>query len=189
MSSFFMVGMRGEVTACTLQYLWTPYAPPSRAPTPDSFHPLWGSGAANRLLKTSLTLTAPASSRRATRSPRSTSRVHTVADRPYGESFAIRTASSSSATFITGMVGPKVSSVMQDIEWSTSTSTVGAKKLPTGPRRPPVTTRAPASTASRTCRSAMSTWLAVTMAPTSSPLATPCDRPDTLSASRDTNSS
>ena len=43
----------------------------------------------------------------------------------YGLSFASRTASSTDETFMIGSVGPKVSSVMHSIEWSTSTSTVG----------------------------------------------------------------
>ena len=42
--------------------------------------------------------------------------VQTLEDRPYGESFAKRRASASSATFIMGRVGPKVSSVMHSIE-------------------------------------------------------------------------
>ena len=45
--------------------------------------------------------------------------------RPYGLSLASRTASATVDTFMIGSVGPKVSSVMQAIEWSTSTSTVG----------------------------------------------------------------
>ena len=64
--------------------------------------------------------------RRATASPRATSLVNTEAPRPYGESLARRIASSASATFMIGSVGPKVSSVMHSIVWSTSTSTVGS---------------------------------------------------------------
>ena len=52
--------------------------------------------------------------------------VKTAAPSPYGESLAWRTASSASATFMTGSVGPKVSSVIAVIEWSTSASTVGS---------------------------------------------------------------
>ncbi|SLA93214.1 Uncharacterised protein [Mycobacteroides abscessus subsp. abscessus] len=81
---------------------------------------------AKRLLKTSLMLTAPASRRCAIRRARAWSRVHTVADKPNAESLARWMASSSSATRITGIVGPKVSSVMQAIVWSTPTTTVGA---------------------------------------------------------------
>ena len=64
--------------------------------------------------------------RRASASPRATSFVHTDAASPYSESLASRTASSASATFMIGTVGPNVSSVMHAIEWSTSTSTVGS---------------------------------------------------------------
>ena len=67
------------------------------------------------MVSASLMLTAPHSSRRATRSPRSVSPVQTVADSPYLESLASRMASSSSATLTTGSVGPKVSSAMQVI--------------------------------------------------------------------------
>ena len=49
----------------------------------------------------------------------------TDADSPYGLSLASRTASATVDTFMIGSVGPNVSSVMQAIEWSTSTSTVG----------------------------------------------------------------
>ena len=51
-----------------------------------------------------------------------------------------------------GSVGPKVSSVMIFIEWSTSTSTVGSKKRPRArcTSWPPVSTRAPFCTASAT---------------------------------------
>ena len=58
---------------------------------------------------------------------------------------------------------------MQRIEWSTSASTVGSKKRPATPsaRLPPVTTRAPLSTASRTCASISSIWGGKMIAPTS----------------------
>ena len=50
-----------------------------------------------------------------------------------------------------GSVGPKVSSVMHFIVWSTSTSTVGSKKRPRpGVWLPPASTRAPFWTASAT---------------------------------------
>ena len=42
-------------------------------------------------------------------------------------SLASRSASSESRTFITPTTGPKVSSRITFIEWSTSTSTVGSK--------------------------------------------------------------
>ena len=50
---------------------------------------------------------------------------------------ASRIASASSATFITGSVGPNVSSVMHAIEWSTSASTVGSKNVPVPVGLPP----------------------------------------------------
>ncbi len=99
---------------------------PWREPSPDAFQPPIGSSSARKLSCASLTQTAPASTRRAISSPRAESLVQTEAARPYSESFASRTASSASATFITGTVGPNVSSVMHDIVWSTSTSTVGS---------------------------------------------------------------
>ena len=59
---------------------------------------------------------------------------------------ASRTASSASATRMIGSVGPKVSSVMHFIEWSTSTSTVGSKKRPAPCTAwPPASMRAPFS--------------------------------------------
>src|SRR5689334_18233509 len=81
--SFFIVGTRGAVITCVRQYLRTPETPPKRAPAPESFQPPCGKPNANRLMKASLTLTAPASIRRASSAPRFTSFVHTVADRPY----------------------------------------------------------------------------------------------------------
>jgi hypothetical protein len=74
----------------------------------------------------SLTQLTPASIRRAIASPRSTSRVQTDACRPYSPSLASATASSASATRITGRVGPNVSSTMHRIEWSTPVRTVGS---------------------------------------------------------------
>ncbi len=46
------------------------------------------------------------------------------------ESLTSATACSASATLITGSVGPKVSSTMQSIVWSTSASSVGAVEAP-----------------------------------------------------------
>src|SRR5919201_1675085 len=80
---------------------------------------------AEYLTSASLTHTAPASMRRATASPRAASLEKTDAPRPYGESLASRIASSASATFMIGSAGPKVSSRMTSIVWSTPTSTVG----------------------------------------------------------------
>ena len=93
--------------------------------------------------------------------------VQTVADSPYLESLAIRMASSSSATLTTGSVGPKVSSVMQVMSWVTSVSTVGWKNVPFPVGLPPVSTLAPAATASSTWRSTMSRWASVAIAPMS----------------------
>src|ERR1700722_12095134 len=64
--------------------------------------------------------------RRANFSPRLRSGVHTLAAKPYPESFASLTASSSSSNAITGSTGPKVSSRMIRISCVTSASTVGA---------------------------------------------------------------
>ena len=56
-----------------------------------------------------------------------------------------------------GITGPKVSSTMMSIEWSTSTSTVGSNHSPgSSLRRPPVSTLAPLPTASAMWRSTMS---------------------------------
>ena len=90
---------------------------------------------------------------------------------------ASRIASSASATFMIGTVGPNVSSVIAVIEWSTSASTVGSKKRPAPSRTwPPAVMRAPAARA-------WSTWVAMVsscgpkvMAPTST-LAGPCGGP------------
>src|ERR1700754_1272640 len=113
------------MTVSCLQYLRSPSAPPKRAPIPEVFHPPIGAVVHIRLEITSLTLTVPQSSCTATSLARSMSLEKTDADRPYGLSLASRTASSTDATFMIGSVGPKVSSVMQVIVWSTSTSTVG----------------------------------------------------------------
>ena len=74
-------------------------------------------------------------------------------------------ASSSSATLITGRVGPKVSSAMQVMSGVTSVSTVGWKKVPCPVGAPPTSTLAPAAVASLTCRSTMSRWVGVAIAP------------------------
>ncbi len=83
---------------------------------------------------------------------------------------AIRTASSVSATFITGITGPKVSSVITFIEWSASAITVGSYQSP-GPslRLPPVRTLAPLRRASSTWSATISAWAGVVIAPTSAP--------------------
>jgi hypothetical protein len=81
-----------------------------------------------------LTDTDPASIRRGTRFAVHRLRVHRLELSPYRESFASVTASSSSATRMMASVGPNVSSRMHFMEWSTSTGTVGSKKLPCAPR-------------------------------------------------------
>ena len=124
-SSFFGATI-GVVIAFGRQYLRIAASPPNRVPIPDSFQPPCGSVNENRFASTSLTLTAPASSRSAIASPRSMSWVQTEADSTYYETIASRIAAYESASRITANVGPKFSSRMQDIEWSTSTSTVGS---------------------------------------------------------------
>ena len=108
-------------------------------------------------------------------------------------SFDSRTPSSASATFMIGSVGPKVSSRMHAIEWSTSTSTVGSKKWPSAScRPPPATTRAPLSTASLTCASTMSACGGLMTAPRSTlpgPRGAPWRSARTLSDTSATNSS
>jgi hypothetical protein len=74
--------MRDAVIACGRQYFNKPSAPPLRDPTPEFFHPAIGNVKLKMLLMASLMLTAPASSRRATRSPLAVLPVHTVAERP-----------------------------------------------------------------------------------------------------------
>src|SRR4051794_8809747 len=106
-------------------YFLIPYSP-WRKPIPDSFQPPIGTSVARKLEITSLTLTAPASILRATRSARLFS-PKTEAASPYLVSLASFKASSESRTFITQTTGPKVSSRITFIEWSTSTSTVGSK--------------------------------------------------------------
>jgi hypothetical protein len=65
--------------------------------------------------------------------------------KPKGESLARRIASSSFANVATGSTGPKVSSRMSGIVWSTFVTTVGWKNEPSvrASRSPPVSTFAP----------------------------------------------
>ena len=105
-----------------------------------------------------------------------------------------RSPRSASATLITGSVGPKVSSTMQRIEWSTSVSTVGSIEAARARRRgsPPVTTFAPLSTASATCASISSICGGKMIAPTSTVPGSPGGpwrSASTFSVSRSTNSS
>ena len=83
-------------------------------------------------------------------------------------SLASSIACSTSRTFITGITGPKVSSRITFIEWSTSAITVGSYQSP-GPslRLPPVRIRAPAARASSTWAETISVWAGEVIAPTS----------------------
>jgi hypothetical protein len=74
----------------------------------------------------SFTHTIPDSMRRAMRSPRARSSVHTEAPRPNSESFASPMASSSESTVTIGTTGPKISSRMMRMSWVTPVSTAGA---------------------------------------------------------------
>lgn len=84
-------------------------------------HRLTGLGQSQRL-----TNKVPASTSSPISSPRATSLVQMLAVRPYSLSFISTTASSSLLTFITGMMGPNVSSVMTVMEWLTLVSRRGA---------------------------------------------------------------
>src|SRR5690349_4451457 len=98
------------------QYLRKPSGPPNRAPMPEVFQPPIGAVVHIRFEITSLMFTPPQSSCSATSLARSMSFENTAAERPYGLSLASRTASATDFTFMIGRVGPKVSSVIQDIE-------------------------------------------------------------------------
>ena len=74
----------------------------------------------------SLMLLMPHSSRAAMAFARAPLPENTADPSPNGQSFARRTASASSPKRITLITGPKTSSFMMRIEWSTPTSTVGA---------------------------------------------------------------
>jgi hypothetical protein len=140
-----------------------------------------------------LTHAEPVSSRRAMASPRAPSPENTDAPSPYGESFASRTASSASETFMIGSVGPNVSSRMIVMSWLTSARTVGSNHCPAPPpRAPPTSTRAPFARASSTWRSTMSTCGACVIAPTSTepgPAGTPWRSARALSVTFATNAS
>ncbi len=72
---------------------------------------------------------------------RSRSPVQMLPDRPYFESFAIRTASLSSSKGMTTSTGPKISSCAMRMELSTSAKIVGSTYQPFGwlAGRPPPT--------------------------------------------------
>ena len=83
-------------------------------------------------------------------------------------SLAIRTASSVSLTFITGITGPNVSSRITFIEWSASAITVGSYQSPGWSLRlPPVRIRAPLLRASSTWSATIAIWFGDVIAPTS----------------------
>ena len=160
---------RDDMTALVLVNSRNPSGPCTR-PMPDSFTPPKGSPVIAYETMQSLMQTLPACSRLAIDTPRPSSPVHTELFRPYLESLARRTASSASSTTMTGSTGPKVSSVMMSIVWSTSTSTVGSNHRPSrSTRRPPTTTLAPLATASARWRSTSSTWGANVIEPMSPP--------------------
>ncbi|SHX41931.1 Uncharacterised protein [Mycobacteroides abscessus subsp. abscessus] len=75
---------------------------------PDCLYP--PKGASAEYQTPPLTFTVPTRSRDATCAERSSSPPNTVPDSPYGESLAIRTASSSPSCAITTSTGPKISS-------------------------------------------------------------------------------
>ena len=132
-----------------LQNSSNPYVPSSR-PKPERLTP--PNGSSDEEPGASLIDTMPDSSRSATRSAASTSAECTDAPRPNSVSFAMRTASSSSAALYMTATGPKISSLHARICGVTPASTVGVTYAP-GPsgRLPPTTTSAPASTASSIC--------------------------------------
>src|SRR5262245_66120848 len=90
------LAIRVSVIAWERQYLRMLCGPPKRAPRPDCFQPECGTPKVNRLVNASLMLTEPASIAPAIRRARASLRVHTVAESPYAESLASRTASSAS---------------------------------------------------------------------------------------------
>ena len=107
------------------------------------------------------------------------SRVNTYADRPYGESFASRTASSSVRNVMIGSMGPNVSSRMMAMSCVTFVSTVGWTYLAPSSvtlTSPPASTFAPRLRASSRWRRTISTCICVVIAPTSTSLlfGSPC---------------
>src|SRR3954451_2650625 len=101
---------------------------PSSRPSPDCFMP--PNGVQYRTEECELTLSAPASTPRASRSARPTSRVQRLPDRPYSVSLASRTASCSVSNGSTDSTGPKTSSrqCRSPVEWASST--VGGNHQP-----------------------------------------------------------
>ena len=94
-------------------------------PKPLHFTPPQGAAGSPKLETWSLIDTTPAESSPWSRRAVASLRVQPLAVRPYGLSFARRIASSSESTTMIGSTGPKVSSRMTAMVWSTSTRTVG----------------------------------------------------------------
>jgi len=93
-----------------------------------------------------LTLTVPTRSRAATLAARSGSAENTVPLSPYGESLAMRTASSSPSWGITVSTGPKISSRATRASLVSPAITVGSMKNPlsrSAGRPPPQANRPP----------------------------------------------
>src|SRR3954454_895223 len=101
---------------------------PSSRPRPDCFMP--PNGVQYRTDEWLLTLSAPVSTARDTRSARPRSRVHSEPDRPYSVSLASRIASASSRNGSTESTGPKTSSrqCRSPVEWASNT--VGGNHQP-----------------------------------------------------------
>ncbi|SKV57184.1 Uncharacterised protein [Mycobacteroides abscessus subsp. abscessus] len=115
---------------------------------PDCLYP--PKGASAEYQTPPLTFTVPTRSRDATCAERSSSPPNTVPDSPYGESLAIRTASSSPSCAITTSTGPKISSRATRAALVKPATTVGSTKkprsLPSG-RPPPQAKEPPSATA------------------------------------------
>src|ERR687888_1191213 len=99
---------------------------PSSRPNPDCLKP--PNGVETRTDVFELTERTPVSSARATRSARAPFSVQIEPERPYGVSFAIRTASASSSNGITAATGPNTSSRATRSSFVASTSVHGNQK-------------------------------------------------------------
>ncbi len=99
---------------------------PSSRPKPDCLKPPNGVETRTELFE--LTERTPVSSARATRSARAPSRVQIEPESPYGVSFAIATASASSANGISAATGPNTSSRAIRSSFDASTSVHGNQK-------------------------------------------------------------
>ena len=183
------------ITAFTLKWASNDSVPNSE-PMPESFTPPQGEAGSSRWW--SLIQKMPQSTRRAIRCARATSAVRTPAASPYGESLAMRTASSSVSNGITTVTGPNTSSRAMVIDGVTPANTVGSRKYPpaSAPSRwagrlPPVTACAPSCRAMSTRRSTRSRWRAEITGPicVSGSAGSPTRIAAALRASRSTNSS